>query len=281
VVDTTFGAPGAGPGEFRSIAWMHELPPDSVVAYDRALRRAAIFSVHDGFARTLALEPEERGLGVPELLAILDDGTMLARRTGALTAAPRGGSGLVRPTHLIGVYDPAGTPLDTIGTVAGDERAVMEGVLLNPPHLKKTHIAARDRTLHVADGETFSVRVFDLDTGRERTLRRPHEPVAIPDPDPGSRTDAQARMPAPTHFPAVGGLVIDDAGRIWMGAYPSDPAGSQTWSVFDAAGGLLAEVAMPPGFQPFSIRDELIAGVWRDALDVEYVHVHRFKRAPS
>ncbi|MEX0894015.1 MAG: hypothetical protein WEB88_17735 [Gemmatimonadota bacterium] len=280
-VDTIFGASGGGPGEFRAIAWIQERAPDSIVAYDRALRRATIFSIHDGFARTLALEPGERGLGVPELLAILDDGTLLARRTSALAATPRDGSGLVRPTHQIGVYNPAGTPLDTIGTVVGDERAVMEGVLLNPPHLKKTYIAVRDRTVYVADGETFTLRVYDLDTGAERTLRRPHEPVAIPDPDPGSRTGAQARMPAPTHFPAVGGLVIDDAGNIWVGAYPTDPAAAQAWSVFDGAGGLLAEVAMPPGFQPLSIRGELIAGIWRDELDVEHVHVHRYHRSPS
>jgi hypothetical protein len=47
--------------------------------------------------------------------------------------------------------------------------------------------------------------------------------------------------------------------------------GSRTWDVFDAEGRYLGVVNMPPRFQPVRFLGNVIYGIQRDELDVQYV----------
>ena len=47
--------------------------------------------------------------------------------------------------------------------------------------------------------------------------------------------------------------------------------GAPGWDVFDGEGRFLGIVTMPERFTPSLFRDEMIYGVWRDELDVQYV----------
>lgn len=51
--------------------------------------------------------------------------------------------------------------------------------------------------------------------------------------------------------------------------------GAADWDVFDRDGRYLGVVAMPHRFTPITFEGDLIYGVWRDDLDVQYVKVLR------
>ena len=51
--------------------------------------------------------------------------------------------------------------------------------------------------------------------------------------------------------------------------------GSDEWDVFDADGRFMGFVTMPERFTPFSLRGDLLYGVWRDEFEVQYVKVYR------
>ena len=53
-----------------------------------------------------------------------------------------------------------------------------------------------------------------------------------------------------------------------------DPVGAET----DAEGRFLGFITMPDRFSPFSLRDDLLYGVWRDELDVESVRLYPLRR---
>ncbi|MCK5447141.1 MAG: hypothetical protein KAJ43_03315, partial [Gemmatimonadetes bacterium] len=51
--------------------------------------------------------------------------------------------------------------------------------------------------------------------------------------------------------------------------------GSDDWDVFDADGRYLGVVTMPDRFSAFSLKGDLLYGVWRDEFEVQYVKVYR------
>jgi hypothetical protein len=53
------------------------------------------------------------------------------------------------------------------------------------------------------------------------------------------------------------------------------PAG--VWSLFSPEGVWLGDVEAPDGLDLLDSRDDLVLGVWRDALDVPYVQLHRLE----
>ena len=51
--------------------------------------------------------------------------------------------------------------------------------------------------------------------------------------------------------------------------------GSDEWDVFDAEGRLQGMITLPDRFTPFALQGDLLYGVWRDELEVQYVRVFR------
>ena len=74
---------------------------------------------------------------------------------------------------------------------------------------------------------------------------------------------------APTFF-----TPRDDLGDSEAEFNPQD-LGADEWDIFDAEGRYLGIVTMPDRFSPFSLRGDLLYGVWRDEFEVQYVKVLR------
>jgi hypothetical protein len=83
-------------------------------------------------------------------------------------------------------------------------------------------------------------------------------------------------------FPADGGLVADDLGRVWVGAYPGQleflgyfpdarRVPERRWLIFDEDGVLTARLSTPEGFSPHTIRTGVMWGVFEDELGVESI----------
>jgi hypothetical protein len=47
--------------------------------------------------------------------------------------------------------------------------------------------------------------------------------------------------------------------------------GSPEWEVLDAEGRYLGVVSLPEGFTPVNVKGDMLYGVWRDELDVQYI----------
>jgi hypothetical protein len=86
--------------------------------------------------------------------------------------------------------------------------------------------------------------------------------------------------------PAFSQMIVDAAGRLWVrepnladapgcGCLNELPAGSSTWSVFDAQGRWLGDVEMPRRFRPFEIGVDYILGRTRSEDDVPLVALYR------
>lgn len=89
--------------------------------------------------------------------------------------------------------------------------------------------------------------------------------------------------------PAYGRLVGNGAGELWIAPFDLrsammtaelHPTGSapQRWSVLGRDGRWLADVQLPARFAPLDAGEDYVAGVQRDADDVELVVVYRLRR---
>jgi hypothetical protein len=91
------------------------------------------------------------------------------------------------------------------------------------------------------------------------------------------------------YLPTISTLAAGPMGSIWVQHMRSPSAlsdeelasirenhmmedlGAPEWDVFDSEGRYLGVVTMPDRFTPSLFREEVIYGVWRDELNVEYV----------
>ena len=57
--------------------------------------------------------------------------------------------------------------------------------------------------------------------------------------------------------------------------------GSPEWEVFDAEGRYLGVVTLPERFTPVNVKGDMLYGVWRDELDVQYIMRLRLNQTPA
>jgi len=88
-------------------------------------------------------------------------------------------------------------------------------------------------------------------------------------------------------FPAFKQVLLSPDGHLWVEEYPTQgeqlaetwergfPLGRGKWSVFDPEGGWLGTVLMPEGLRVTEIGSDHVLGIWKDELDVSFVHLHR------
>ena len=93
-----------------------------------------------------------------------------------------------------------------------------------------------------------------------------------------------ADAPDPVLVPAMGGLILDGDGYLWVLPYRPDE-GAASWQrrpvaqVFDTTGELLGAVDLPLGLVVHDVGPDWVAGVIETELGIEVVQVHRLRRA--
>lgn len=97
-----------------------------------------------------------------------------------------------------------------------------------------------------------------------------------------SEGDVRAATYRPSHVPPVGGIVAGRDGTIWLRHF--DPARSEggeqvyEWWVMDAEGHPLARAVTPARLRLRTILSDVVWGVERDELDVEYIVRYRLEK---
>lgn len=286
------GGDGDGPGEFRSPWAVHEMAGDSLLVID-LYREISIFTPDRAFVRRFApVRPDGSSGGEGfEPVGQYGDGSLLFRSHLPL---PREGQGLYRSqirmvrTLTDGSIGATLGPFDDQTMLRGDGPQYIFG-----PWAKE---AAADTTMWYGPGDRLELSEITHDGSIVRVVRLDRPPRRITAEDVRSFTEpileryaGTPREPLmrrlyeeaehPDFYPAHFELLTDASGRLWAQDYqPFRLRIDREWTVFDRDGRYLGEVTMPAGFTPHEIGDDYVLGVWRDELDVEYVHEYAIEK---
>lgn len=168
---------------------------------------------------------------------------------------------------------------------------------LKIPFQKTLEAAAAWDVVAVGNTDSYEVRILSPDGQDMATIRRSTGPREVPDgyrerwirgevaaiDDPGARRERQQLIETvdfPATLPAFRSLAVQEGGRVWVEDYrmPEDEEGPSTWQVYDLDGRHFGEAVLPAGFRLFLITRDSAIGVWKDELEVEYVHVYALDR---
>lgn len=88
-------------------------------------------------------------------------------------------------------------------------------------------------------------------------------------------------LPLPSDLPAIQNLIVANDGMIWAERYRLPWETSSTWDVLASDGSWLTTVDMPSNLEVRQIGRDFVAGIERDAFDIESLVVYRLRRTPD
>jgi hypothetical protein len=296
------GGPGSGPGEFQDPAQVMVTAGDSVVVWDNTLYRITRFDPDGGFVSVQSIDRGKITKAIdpplyPGPAKVLGDDRILVRlvektgknsppgafrtRSGALRVAadhadidtlmffgdveqvtvraPWGQWPMVPPcakTTLTAVH----ATLDRvcIGTQEGPEVTCF-GPDATPTLIRWTSEASQVTKQQVDSWRDTTVGLYTLKMS-EAEASRVLDQVTVPEACP--------------HYSR---LVLDWVGNLWAERTPPHAAALVDYTVFDPTGELLGVVTLPP-IEVLEIGDNYVMGVFRDALEVEYLQVYEIAK---
>ncbi len=293
----SIGRSGDGPGEFRSLAWLHVGVGDTLRTYDWSLLRVSVFSPDGTFQRStwLGVPGEQAGL---RPLGVLADGRLVARTQNAVTTTSR--AGVHRDTVSVVVYDALGQVSGSVGRYPGHEDWIVRGEkrvsVSDRPFGKNLFAVAHQLLVVVGTADRPEVLVKQADGKLKRVVRWTATPLPVTAADidayvkragagwePGSEARRNRYLetlkdaPYPSMKPAYAGILVSADGSLWIRRY-SEPAhpDDATFEVFDSSGTWQGAVQMPARFTPTQITPEYAIGTWMDTDDVQHVRVYGF-----
>jgi hypothetical protein len=289
----SMGGEGEGPGEFRSIDALI-LAADTVIAFDRQLRRFSRFSPSGQFLSSTTLEGTGAGLsGVPHRMA---GGAFIAAWTTS-TALTRADSGfavvgdVVRGQVVLIRHEPSGQIGDTLGVFPGHEEGLIESggfaASTRAPFALGFSLASwADRAVVGTQGR-FELNLYEGSVLR-RVIRAPNPDSLVTDERFRALVDrlvSQAPSPQLAEYvantpepqarvaPAFGSFLVSSDDRLWVAESTYWYLTARRWYVFDVDGQRIATVVLPERFRLMDAGADYVLGVWRDDLDVEHVQV--------
>jgi hypothetical protein len=313
----TSGARGSGPGEYQAIAGFYPLAGDSVMVLDIMTRRLTVLDDSGKVGRTYSLGGETGfsmpGEGGRVQFAIpagaFTDGAVLGVVQSFQINADR--TGPYRDSTMYVVYGPDGVVRDSIGRFPGVE---MEQIPLTfgpqsfkapspVPLGRNTMVAVERDQVILGTNDSWELQVRATDGTLRRLIRvaqapRPVSPEQVAahrvetrklmENQPMMRTvpeqfrkqfyDRIEQAKYPETFPFIEGILAANDGTLWVHEQGNPGNERRVLAVFDSTGQLLGRVRLPDRFRPTHVTGDVIAGVWQDADDVEYVRVYQVRK---
>jgi hypothetical protein len=281
----TVGGLGEGPGEFRALWWASFVAGDTLVAFELAFPTSvSIFDPAGAFVRSFRLP--NPGSGEPLVIGAWSNGEVVIRRQTTEGTEP----GEIFRHQIYSV-----TPAGSVGTDLGMWPTGVRRDAVEAYSPRASFEVSSERLLY-APGNQFESRQFDR-TGTLRMISRVLRPrIAVTQGhidrymkeqwDPlvaravGTPLEERLRQLGepvfPDSMPAYTALLSNADGGFWARweANPTDSLG--VWDVFDRSGVLIGVIELPARFQAMSLAAEWVAGVTRDANDVEFVEVYEW-----
>jgi len=282
------GGRGDGPGEFRSPRYLGRRDDGAFLIWDRALSRVSTIGQNGD---RLGTERRSSSDGSPVVaFGLFEDGYWLVALP-VVRRVTEPGTAWTDSVRL-GRYDPVLEEEAPLPTVPGQRWLCTGQSMLPVPFSPRSLRAIVGNRVAVASGSVPEVSIHDPAGSLVTRYRIARDRVPVTESDVeqvieslvelGQGTAAVWRqwrdeMEVPAHEPAFDRLLADRDGNLWARRFMADLLTGEppSWDVFDPAGSWLGVVATPGGMTVTSIRDGLVAGIYRDELGVEYVSVHR------
>ena len=293
----SMGGPGSGPGELGlGTSFILMGPGDTLMVPDLQNRR---INLYDAGGESIGSAPLDLAKGIPMAWRGTSSGTV------ARQSRPIGPDAPAEPTDVIEALNMDGSPRDTLMQFASGGTFNFSG---GSPELK---IFAAEPIWTINDAQAVFYGVNDdyrisKYSGGDLThiFSKPFARRPVTDGDQELLLDAIVGMtrnagapPAQLQglrqiiqfgetFPAFANLQVGPEGSLWVQHVRDfttlsaaereninffEDAGADDWDVFDADGRFLGVVTMPDRFAPRLLAGNLVYGVWRDDLDVQYV----------
>jgi hypothetical protein len=290
------GGIGSGPGEFQAgfggaIQWMGRIRGDSLIAWDLPLQRVTIF---DPELNLVGTTPLRLPVVAYVVAGAFDDGDLLVWPFG-IRMAPIPSPRVVVDTSFFAIVKRSDqASLDTIVRLPARPTYVEpDGVSVRVPFTADPAYAVGATVTWAGSGQSGEIARRGKDGTAHVIVRLPAggavPPAAVDafrsaylEGHTGAELAEQARVlnaiPLPAALPAFDLLHIDSEGNLWIREYLLPDAEEQQWLVLGDAGQPIARIETPSRLRVTSITRDLIVGIWRDALDVETVRVHRYTR---
>lgn len=303
VFERTVGQAGSGPGEFGpGAAVLMVGAADTVIVPDAGNQRVNVILLGEGESTSFPLSFEE---GIPMRWQISNSGILAVQRR-ALNLPNQD----VVDVDLIARQAYDGTIVDTLLTPPRGETFSFGGGLPEfhffAPEPMWTLL--NDGTFVHAVNDDYRINVAGPDGGLTRVITMPSEPIPVSEQDkeiitgmimglmeeqgvpPQALDGIRQGISYEDVFPAFTQMRNGPEQSLWVQriSVPSDMTadeqenwnplldqGSDEWDVFDADGRFMGFVTMPERFTPFSLKGDLLYGVWRDEFEVQYVKVYR------
>ncbi len=285
------GREGGGPGEFERMATMRRYHGDSLLTVEFGVPgKYSVFSQTGDFGRSSPTAPPNAGFLFAFLVGSTNDGRLLINATAQPTMDM--GQGVTRlPTTVLSV-NPNGENLDTIGTFPsmefyrGDTPMSVGQVPFGLSLVNESY----ENGVVIGTTETYELRVFDIDSGLTKIVRKSHVPVVVePHHIEANKAERRGRLerlpqqfreaqeelldeiPFTEFFPAFTAAHVDRVGNIWVQDYEIPGDEQKRFMVFNPEGILLGPVTMPMDLQVFEIGNDYVLGRMSDDLDIEHV----------
>ena len=282
------GGRGEGPGEFRVPRYLGRRDDGAFLIWDRALLRLSVIENSE-----VTLTERRNAPDGSTLLAegLFDDGAWLVAYPRSVSL-PEGAAWT--DTIRLGRYDPVLEEEVRLPTVLGQRWLWTGQSMLPVPFSPRPLRAIVGNRVAVASGSVPEVSIHDPDGSLVTRYRIARDRVPVTESDVGQVIESlvelgqgtaavwrqwRDEMEVPAYEPAFDLLLADGDGNLWAQRFTADLLSREppSWDVFSPAGTWLGVVATPGGMVVTSIRDGLVAGIYRDELGVEYVSVHRLE----
>ena len=302
------GGKGQVPGELREFHTIARLAGDSIAVGSGDL--ASILAPSGSFVRKVRFGPFAPGtLQTPFVSALgrFDDGSAVVADFPQGRRGPAGAARWVDSASLF-LVDRAGAVVRPLGTapivvfVAGEKYP--SPMDFGP----QAAYASSGRAFYWGFPDQYAIRVYDADWKLRQIVRRAWTPRPLTGGEidtyvdgwmqmwskkAGAEREAERRemreKAYPESLPAYSAILATPAGELWvrepdltgapgcwcLAGLPTVPS---KWSVFDAGGRWLGDVAMPPRFVPLEIGADYVLGRSRDADDVLRAVMYRLDR---
>ena len=290
----TWGGFGAGPGEFRYLEWLASLPPDSLAAGDRGLRRVTILEANGRYVRSIggasAVDPASNP--VPPLpMGLLADGSVVAAFFESVAPV----AGTARPAVDIVAIPPVGDTVHPVGRWPGEELALFEedGAMqvTQLPFGRRLHVAPAPDGVWIADDDRWEMRKYSPQGELRMVVRSSASPAAVSDElleawiseryrfagqvrNLEDLKEDQRQIAGHTTTPSFGMVLGMSDGGLAVGEFGLDTASPRAWITVDPDG-TVTEIELPAGLAVKRWGPDWVIGIVRDELDREEIHRYR------
>lgn len=284
------GRQGAGPGEYRHLAWIGRCAPDSVFAFDPNLARMTVLDSKGKVARTFRVAAgKDRP---PYKVQCSETGEIVV--VGWPQFKKEIPIGPYQVTQPIVRIDRSGGVLHTIGEFSGDERYRFERG--DGPRIfgKTLAVALAQGRMYVGEGDRYAIRMLGMKGEMLGTLEVKRNPRPITQTDIDQYREASlAKVRDPDHraaqrrgfgkyvfpdvFPFYAGLTVDPRGVIWIKNYPAPADLRETWTILSSDSSF-HDVVMPRGFELLHTDTELVVGKATSATGTPEIRLYRAHR---